>query len=86
MKKKLLSGLLIGAFVFGVGATSVQPVNAASLDTLKEAKDKFDQSKDKFRQMRDGDSSTRPTPPTDSDGKPMPPPNNGDNSNRPTPQ
>ena len=68
--KKFFSGLLIGAFVFGIGAMSVQPVNAAS---------------DKFGQMRDGNSYNRPTPPTDSDGKPMQPPDNGDNSNRPTP-
>ena len=84
MKKKLLSSLLIGAFVFGVGAANVQPVNAASLDKVKETKEKYDKAKDKFGQMRDGDNSNRPEPPKDSNGNPMPPPD-GDNSNRPEP-
>lgn len=91
MKKKLLSGLLIGAFVFGVGAGNVQPVDAASLDKAKEAKEKYDKTKDKidkakdfFGQKQDGDSSNRPEPPKDENGNPMPPPD-GDNSNRPEP-
>ena len=87
MKKKILSGLLIGAFVFGVGAMNVKPVNASSLDKVAETKDKFDQNKqkfdktkDKFGQARDSDKSNRPTPPTDENGNPMPPPDrNGNN-------
>ena len=79
--KKLLSGLLIGAFVFGVGAANVQPVSAASLDKVKEAKEKYDKAKDKldkandmFGQKRDGDNSNRPEPPKDENGNPLPPP------------
>ena len=78
MKKKILSGLIIGAFIFGVGATSVQPVSAASSDNVKATKDKFDK-------VRDGDKSNRPEPPKDSNGKPIAPPNRGDKSNRPEP-
>ena len=87
MHKKLLSGLLIGAFVFGVGATNVQPVSAASLDKAVEAKEKFDKAKDKFDkakglfgQKQDGDSSNRPEPPKDENGNPLPPPGNKDGS------
>ena len=91
--KKFLSGLLIGAFVFGVGAANVQPVSAASLDKVKEAKEKYDKAKDKldkandmFGQKRDGDNSNRPEPPKDENGNPLPPPDrDGDNSNRPEP-
>ena len=93
MNKKFLSSLLIGAFVFGLGAADVQPVNAATADKVKATKQKYDQ-------MRDGDNMTRqmpprnsdgnntpPEPPKDENGNPMPPPdrNNGDNSNRPEP-
>ncbi len=91
MKKKFLSGLLIGAFIFGLGAADVAQTQAASLDKAKEAKEKYDRAKDTydrakdtFEQMRDGDNSNRPEPPKDKDGKPMPPPD-GDNSNRPEP-
>ena len=41
MKKKILSSLLIGAFVFGVGAGNVE-VSASSLDKVKETKEKYD--------------------------------------------
>lgn len=95
MKKKLLSGLLIGAFVFGIGAGSVQPVDAASLDKAKETKEKYDKAKDKidkakdlFGQKKDGDNSNRPEPPKDENGNPMPPPDrnsDGDRSNPPEP-
>lgn len=74
MKKKILSGLLIGAFVFGLGAADVAQTQAASLDKAKEAKEKYDKAKDTFGQMRDGDNSNRHEPPKDKDGKPMPPP------------
>ena len=82
--KKFLTGILIGAFVFGVGAANVQPVSAATLDKVKETKEKYDNAKEKFGQMRDGDNSNRPEPPKDSNGKPTAPPD-GDNSNRPEP-
>ena len=91
MNKKFLSGLLIGAFIFGLGAADVQPVNAATADKVKETKQKYDKAKDKFGQMRpdrnSGDSSNRPEPPKDENGNFMPPPdrNSGDNSNRPEP-
>ncbi len=87
MHKKLLGGLLIGAFVFGVGATNVQPVSAASLDKAVEAKEKFDKAKGLFGQKQDGDNSNRPEPPKDENGNPLPPPDrqDGDSSNRPEP-
>ena len=95
MKKKILSGLLIGAFVFGLGAADVAQTQAASLDKAKEAKEKYDKAKDtydkakntkeKFGQMRDSDKSNRPEPPKDENGNPMPPPNDSDKSNRPEP-
>mgnify|MGYP006872988141 CR=1 FL=1 len=78
MKKKFLSSLLIGAFVFGVGAADVAQTQAATLDKVKETKEKYDKAKDKFGQMREGDNSNRPEPPKDENGNPMPPPN-GDN-------
>ena len=83
MKKKILSSLLIGAFVFGLGAADVAQTQAASLDKVKEAKEKYDKAKDvqeKFGQMRNGDKSNRPEPPKDENGNPMPPPD-GNNSN-----
>ena len=90
MKKKILSGLIIGAFVFGVGAANVQPVDAASLDKVKEAKEKYDKAKDakeKFDKARDmfggknsGDTD-RPTPPTDENGNPMAPPDKNSDGN-----
>mgnify|MGYP007101908466 CR=1 FL=1 len=95
LQKKILSSLLIGAFVFGVSAANIQPVSANSLDKVKETKEKYDKAKDKFGQVLDGDStrkpappdgdnSNRPEPPKDSNGKPMAPPDS-DNSNRPEP-
>ncbi len=91
--KKLLSGALIGAFVFGISAGSLQPVSAASFDDAKkisDAKDKFNSAKDKFNSARDkfgsrnSDSNTPPEPPKDADGNPMPPPDK-DSSDRPAP-
>ena len=72
MNKKFLSGLIIGAFEFGLGTADIQPVNAASSNT---------------QQKYDSKNSNRPEPPKDKDGNPMAPPdrNNGDNSNRPEP-
>ena len=85
MHKKLLSSLLIGAFVFGVGAANVQPVSAASLDKVKEAKEKYDKAKDTldkakglFGQKQNGDNSNRPEPPKDENGNPLPPPDKQD--------
>ena len=86
MKKKLLSSLLIGAFVFGVGAANVQPVSADALDKAVAAKEKYDKAKDKFDkakglfgQKQDGDSSNRPEPPKDENGNPLPPPDGNKN-------
>ena len=83
---KLLSGLLIGAFVFGVGAADLQPASAASISDAKAAKDKFDKSKKKFDQTKDKADKTRdkfdgknpPEPPKDKNGNPMPPPDKQD--------
>ena len=72
--KKILTGLLIGAFVFGVGAANVE-VNASSIDKVKETKQKYDKAKEKYDKIVDDDKSKRPEPPKDSNGNPMPPPN-----------
>ncbi|MBQ3335962.1 MAG: hypothetical protein IJG80_00995 [Selenomonadaceae bacterium] len=95
MKKKILSSLIAGAFVFGVGVANVQPVSADALDKAKEAKEKYDKFKDakeKYDQARDmfgkknSDGSNRPAPPTDENGQPISPPDkNSDGSNRPAP-
>ena len=86
MKKKFLSGLIIGAFVFGLGAADVQTACAASFDNAKEAKDKFDKTKDKFDKAKDKfDGKTPPEPPKDSNGNYMPPPDknfNGEHSDK----
>ena len=53
--KKILSGAVIGAFVFGVSASNIQPVSAAdktTLDKIESAKDKFDSAKDKFKDAK----------------------------------
>ena len=80
MTKKFLSGLLVGAFVFGLGAADVQIASADSLDKVKEAKQKYDKAKDTFDKAQDafgknksGDKNP-PEPPKDSNGNPMPPP------------
>ena len=83
MKKKLLSALIIGAFVFGVGAINAQPVNAAyalAKERIDKTKEKFDKAKDKL----DGNKTDRPEPPKDENGNPLPPPDRqgGDKSNR----
>jgi len=75
--KKILSGALIGAFVFGVSASNIQPVSAASISDAKTTLDKYDKAKDKFDGARDKfnrNSSDRPEPPKDENGNPLPPP------------
>ena len=99
--KKLLSGLLIGAFVFGVGAANVQPVSAASLDKVKEAKEKYDKTKSKIdktkskiEQKLGGDGTDFQKRDGDDSNRPEPPkdengnpmpPPGSDDSNRPEP-
>ena len=81
MKKKILSGLIIGAFVFGLGAADIQTACAASFDKVKETKDKYDKTKEKFDKTKEiFDGKTPPEPPKDSDGKPMAPPDRNSNS------
>lgn len=87
--KKILSGALIGAFAFGIGASGIQSASAASLgDTKKitDAKDKFESVRDKFNGARNSDSTNPPEPPKDENGNPLPPPDrNSDDTNRPEP-
>jgi len=77
--KKLLSGLVMSTFIFGVSVNT----NAASLNDVKDAKqtyDKFKDTKDKVDKVKDGkvfdkdNSNKPPEPPKDSNGKFMPPP------------
>ena len=80
--KKILSGALIGAFVFGISAGNIQPVSAASVKdaktTLDKAKDKFDSAKDKYNDTKEkfdkNSNGERPEPPKDENGNPLPPP------------
>jgi len=82
MRKKFLSGLLIGAFIFGVGAADIQPVSASSMDKIKATKDKIDKTQNIFGKNKKSDDRTPPEPPKDENGNPMPPPDmNGNNSN-----
>ena len=67
--KKILSGALIGAFVFGISAGNIQPVSAAS---VKDAKTTLDKAKDKFDKNSNGENP--PEPPKDENGNPLPPP------------
>lgn len=57
MNRKLLSSLLIGAFVFGLGAGNIQPVYASG-----------DKVKDRNEQMLDGDGMTHRVPPDRNNG------------------
>ena len=87
--KKLLTGLLIGAFVFGLGAADIQPVSASSSKDVKEAKQKIDKAKekvDKTQEKFNKNDKNPPEPPKDANGNPMAPPDrNSDDSNRPAP-
>ena len=83
--KKILSGALIGAFVFGISAGNIQPVSAASVKDAKTTLDKYDKAKDKFDGARDkfnrnnSDSNNPPEPPKDENGNPLPPPDKNSN-------
>lgn len=78
--KKILSGFLTSAFIFGVSVNT----NAASLNDVKDAKQTYDKTKDKAQDIKDGkvfdknDKNKPPEPPKDSDGNPMPPPDKKD--------
>lgn len=90
MNRKILGGLLIGAFVFGLSASDVHPVSASSSNEVKGKNEQMLDGNGMTRQVppsaRNGDNSNRPEPPKDKDGNPLPPPNfNGDSSNRPEP-
>ena len=90
---KLFVGLIIGAFLFGTGAIDAQKAHAGyklfaerqNSDKIDKTKEKIDKTREKFGQ-KDSDSSNRPEPPKDSNGKPLlPPDRNSDDSNRPEP-
>ena len=87
--KKLLTGILIGAFVFGLGAADIQPVSASSSKDYKETKQKIDKAKekvDKTQEKFNKNDKNPPEPPKDANGNPMAPPDrNNDDSNRPAP-
>ena len=51
--KKLLTGLLIGAFVFGLGVADIQPVSASASKDYKETKQKIDKAKEKVDKAQD---------------------------------
>ena len=80
--KKILSGVLTAAFIFGVSINT----NAASLNDVKDAKQTYDKAKEKVDKVKDGktfdkDNNKPPEPPKDSNGNTMPPPDkNSDKS------
>ena len=68
--RKFLTALLIGAFVFSVGAADMNFASAKSAE-----KTITDTAKDKVQQKLDGkDMKKPPEPPKDSNGNPLPPP------------
>ena len=74
--KKILTALLIGAFVFGVGTADMNFASAKSVE-----KTIADAAKDKVQQKLDGnDEKKPPEPPKDSNGNPLPPPDKDKNS------
>ena len=91
--RRILSGIMVGAFVFGLGAAEIQPVSASSVSDYKDAKQKIEKSKQKMDKTQEkfgqnkNDGQKPPEPPKDENGNPMPPPdrNNGDNSAPPEP-
>ena len=78
MKRKFMSSLLIGAFVFGFGTANVQTVSASSPDKVKEISTSYDKN---FV----SDKSKRPEPPKDKDGNPLPPPTDENGNPLPPP-
>ena len=90
MNRKILGGLLIGAFVFGLGVSDVHPASASSANKVKGKNEQMLDGNGMTSQTppfaRNGEGSNRPDPPKDKNGNPLPPPDrNGDNSNRPDP-
>ena len=92
MNRKILGGLLIGAFVFGLGVSDVHPASASSANKVKGKNEQMLDGNGMTSQTppfaRNGEGSNRPDPPKDKNGNPLPPPDrnsNGDNSNRPEP-
>ena len=85
--KKFLSGVLIGAFVFGVSIGNVNRVNAKSSDKHQI---NVEQQKDNSQHSQMNDKNNKPPePPKDSNGNPLPPPDkdgqnfDGNNGNNP---
>ncbi len=87
--KKVLTGALIGAFIFGVSASSIQPVSAASSRDAEITFDKQGKTKNKFERTRNEmagndrntDGKNPPEPPKDSNGNPIAPPDRNNNDN-----
>ena len=74
--KKILTALLIGAFIFGVGTSDMNFASAKSAE-----KTITTQAKDKVHQKLDGDEMKKPPePPKDSNGNPIAPPDKDKNS------
>ena len=73
--KKILSGLLIGAFAFGVTAGNV---SAESKNKDGSKVQVSDDVKHQPPQVQDGDHKNPPEPPKDENGKQLPPPDKKD--------
>ncbi len=78
--RKILTGILIGAIVFGANLAGMEPVSASSASDYKIAKQKIEKSKKKIEKEREklGQSKNSdekpPEPPKDENGRPLPPP------------
>lgn len=72
--KKILAGLMVGAFAFGVVFSDVSAANDNQPDKKVQAQGEMKQP------PQSNDGKNPPEPPKDSNGKPLPPPDkqNGD--------
>ena len=78
--KKILTGAVIGAFIFGISASSIQPVSAAQGKGQNPKFEEFDNNRNNDDKNSNGQNP--PEPPKDSNGKPLPPPDKNNNSDR----
>ncbi len=85
MLKKILSAMLIGAFVFGINFSGAEIANAkpALGSDIKKPVPPQISNEQKLSDNQDGQKP--PEPPKDADGNPLPPPDKQDGQNRPEP-
>lgn len=87
--KKILTGALIGAFVFGISAGNIQPASAASANNKKITNERHERNSgnndaNQNRPAppdRNNNNQNPPEPPKDSNGNPLPPPDRNSSDN-----